>query len=126
MKSETVMDVVVRTVWCMVVATAMLGASGCSGKPSARDCRSVVENVAAQDGNFSIKNFKKVNATTSSLLGQEMYTVHCTWDQVYVKDSSGGLFEQARKKGEVVHTPDGNLIFQKTEKGWQGMDGKVY
>lgn len=126
MKRASVMGRGMRVVCCVAIATAMIGVSGCSGKPSARDCRRVVENIAAKQGNFTVKNFKKVNATMSSMFGQEVYTVQCTWDQVYLRDTPAGMLQQARKKGEVVHTPDGGLVFRKTENGWEGMDGKIY
>ena len=111
---------------CVLIASVILGLTGCSGKPSERACLRMVENVMAQDGNCRIENFKKVNAVSSSTFGQETYTVQCIWDAVYLKDTPGGFMTQGHKKGEVAHTPDGALIFTKTEKGWMGMDGKLY
>jgi len=91
----------------------------------------MVENAAAQEGTYRIKNFRKVNAVTGSTFGQETYTVQCTWDQEYLHDVDskrvmGMLIEPGHKKGEVVPTRDGDLIFKKTEKGWEGLDGKIY
>lgn len=111
---------------CIFMATAILGLAGCSGKPSERTCRRMVENAMAKEGNCRIKNFTKVNAVSGSTFGQETYIVQCTWDQEYLKDAPGSMFEAAHKKGEVIHTPDGNLIFTKTEKGWLGLDGNIY
>ena len=111
---------------CVVIASVVLGLTGCSGKPSERACIRMVENAAAQEGTYKIRNFRKVNAVSGSTFGQETYTVQCTWDQEYLKDAPGNMFQPGHKKGEVVHTPDGNLIFMKTEKGWQGLDGKIY
>lgn len=111
---------------CVLIASVILGLTGCSGKPSERACLRMVENAMTQDGNCRIENFKKVNAESGSTFGQETYAVQCTWDAVYLKDTPGSMFQPARKKGEVVHAPDGNLIFRKTEKGWMGLDGKLY
>ncbi|MFH1097040.1 MAG: hypothetical protein V1749_06035 [Candidatus Desantisbacteria bacterium] len=106
MKSNNVM-IGMRTACCVALVTAMIGVSGCSGKPSTRDCRRFVESIAAQEGGyFAVKNFKKVKSTTSSECVPEMMnTAQCTWDQVYLKDTQGGLLDAGtpRKKGEVVH-----------------------
>ena len=110
----------------VLIASVILGLTGCSGKPSERACLRMVENAMAKDGNCRIENFKKVNAVSGSTFGQETYTVQCKWDSTYLKDTPGGFMTQGHKKGEVVHTPDGNLIFTKTEKGWQGLDGQIY
>jgi hypothetical protein len=110
----------------VLIASVILGLTGCSGKPSERACLRMVENAMAKDGSCRIEHFKKVNAVSGSTFGQETYTVQCTWDATYLKDTPGGFMTQGHKKGEVVHTPDGNLIFTKTEKGWQGLDGQIY
>jgi len=119
-----------RGLGCVMVAAIVLGLTGCSGKPSERACQRVVENAIAKDGYCRIKNFKKVNAVSGSMFGQETYTVQCTWDEEYLKDKpedrSSIIIVPGRKKGDVIHTPDGNLIFRKTEKGWLGMDGNIY
>jgi len=100
--------------------------SGCSDKPSERDARKVFENLYAHDGGARVKSFKKVNATTSSMFGQEVYTVQFTATIEHLQDSSGGMFSRARKTGEIETMDDGQLMFIKTEKGWQGKDGKIY
>ena len=126
MKNAGLAKSALRGLGCFLIASAILGLTGCSGKPSERACLRMVENAMAKDGNCRIKNFKKVNAVSGSTFGQETYTVQCTWDEEYLKDTPGNMFQPDRKKGEVVHTPDGNLIFRKTEKGWMGLDGNIY
>lgn len=111
---------------CIAIALVIFGLTGCSGKPSERDARTVMENMCARDGDARVRSFSKVNATTSSMFGQEIYTVQFTATMEYLMDSPGSLFSSEHKKGDVETMKDGQLMFTKTEKGWQGMDGKIY
>lgn len=86
----------------------------------------MVEEVAAEHGLYRIKNYRTLRAFSGSSFGQETYTVRCTWDQEYLKDAPGSTFNPGPKKGDIVHTPDGNLVFMKTDAGWLGPDGKTY
>ena len=103
-----------------IIAALIVVMAGCSGKPSERDALSAVETKSTwvQDGGCRIKNFKKVNGSTGSLLGQEMYTMECTWDLEYLKGTPGGLFGKPREKGDV-EPKRGSVIFLKTERGWR-------
>ena len=101
----------------------------CSTKPSETDAKKVYENLWKDEikrGEFKINSFKKINAQSGEVFGVKVYVIEVEAEIEYSsKDIPGGSLTTARNKGKIKKIKR-ELKFEKTEKGWQGEDEKIY
>lgn len=99
------------------------GIMGCSSKPSASDAKRVFNNLLKQ-GIFSdsdaltLISLKKTNAQETEMLGVEQYYLFADVEIKSSRDTRD--YKKGTNKDQI------QLIFTKTEKGWQGQDGNIY
>ncbi len=130
-----------------VYLTALAGASlttlliACSsGVPSETDGRKVLENVAKSRGVYEVRTFTKTNAVLDQNGGTYRleFEADVECQKVNTPSSSSGVFNYTfpliergslyvtcGETGQKQKLSD-TLLFEKTEKGWRGMDGEVY
>ena len=123
----------------VVFAIFLLGISalyGCSSKPSEK---AVVSNIENKYQNLvKVVNFKETNAQEGEFMGIKFYLMAYEAEIEYVEDVvlyKFGAVELMERKGKKMGREikkgtrkkiSGTLDFEKTKKGWQGEDGKVY
>ena len=132
----------------IILIIILLPFLGCSSKPSESVGRSVLEN--AYKNIVKIISLEKTNAQEGNAFGVPVYEMAYEATVEYISNAceigsgralAGGLgyislisdnpspFEcitgKIHRRGER-ETIKGKLIFQKTEKGWQGPDGGLY
>lgn len=129
--------------------------SGCSTKPSDKDGRQVLENLLEEQtkGKVKLVDFKKLNAEEGELMGVKLYGIEFEAEVEFLEECYYRVREEfldGITPGIVIDKPmrfgwgevnmfglkkahpsmreklSGKLLFEKTEKGWKGMDGKVY
>lgn len=106
----------------LMIALAFGVVTGCSSTPSESDAKKVYENLLKKQSSDSnavtLVSFKKTNAQESTLFGVEVYTVFA---DVEVKSQRNTIvYRQGINELEI------QVMFEKTEKGWQGQDGNIY
>ncbi len=136
----------------LAASISVVGLAGCSGgKPSTSDAEKVLSNLiqAQSKGVIRLKSFDKKNARDGEVFGQKIYAVDyeatiefldaCYWGSPL---GAGAMFETVKgtpgpmnawmyqgkrpaAKGQTSKV-NGQLLFEKTEKGWRGSDGKIY
>ena len=150
MKSNTIETQFVRYIAPILAALFL---AGCSGSPSERAGRQIVEAKVRNEseGLMKLVSFRKTNATDSGSQYNMEYEAEVVFtDDATVHSSEGGVVYGGalmgpfwarrgsskgltipgqtlldKKKGEKMKR-SGILAFEKTEKGWRGPDGNVY
>jgi len=106
----------------------MLAACGPS-RPGDRAARHVLEYIyTLQPGTFKVLRAHKTNAREMN--NGQVYVLEYEATLRCLKDYQESWLEagsnrRSCKAGGTL-TKSGSLLFSKTEKGWQGMDGKLY
>jgi hypothetical protein len=115
--------------------------------PSESNARSVFENLNSEvikKGPMIIDSFAKTNGQKRNLNGVEAYVVEYSANVTYPKGAlpqcageearqhynqecflamgQGYLIRKVGQKEKM----EGQILFEKTEKGWRGQDGKIY
>jgi hypothetical protein len=115
--------------------------------PSESNARSVFEDLYSEEikkGLMIIDSFAKTNGQKRNLNGVEAYVVEYSANVTYPKGalpqcageearqhynqecflamSQGWLIRKVGQKEKM----EGHILFEKTEKGWRGQDGKIY
>lgn len=110
---------------------------GCSSNPSENNGKDVALNIIKKSNSeqyIKLVSFNKTNATEMEVSGQKIYKMDFEAEVEIIKEATyGGGFKASspsrwfypknvgyRNKFKDV------LVFQKTEKGWLGMDGELY
>ena len=120
---------------------------GSGGVPSESNARSVFESQNSEGlktGVLVINSFSKTNGQKTELMGTEAYNVEFKANVAYpngvisecaVEKWPSNIYSQcfdARVRGVVPkkvgekEVITGEILFEKTEKGWKGEDGKIY
>lgn len=128
----------------LTVAIAALCLTGCGGdgKPSESKARTAFEG--SLKGPVRLLDFRKIDAQEGEMFGVKVYSVEfeakveitenaviepdgtiVAWKNVPRIESMRFAFGQKVAQG-TQHSFKGQLIFQRTERGWKGPDGKVY
>ncbi len=133
------------TLFLAITATAF---SGCSSAPSSSDAQIILENQITKQSKGVIKliGFTQTNAQKGDVMGTKIYsleylaevefTADCYWGGPFggfevmtgEPDPFNFFMYQGKKRAKQGQrkTISRELVFEKTEKGWRGQDGKIY
>ncbi len=135
--------------WATLVLTVTATVfSGCSSVPSSSDAQRILENqiIMQSKGVIKLIGFTQTNAQKGDVMGTKIYsleyqaeiefTADCYWGGPFggfeVMTGEPSLFNAFRYQGKKRAKQgqrkaiSGELVFEKTEKGWRGQDGKIY
>jgi hypothetical protein len=131
----------VLLITCVGTLLTILTIACSSSFPSESDGRKVLESIAANmfggQPLYSVKSFTKTNATDSERIYELEFEADVECKRVNeVAKAAPGSFQGFRiqsskfdvgcsQVGEVKKLK-GTLAFEKTEKGWRGLDGQIY
>lgn len=115
----------------VVAVLAFVGCSSLSGNPSESDAKKIVlsnnnNDIGNQEkeGIIKILSFRKTDGLASIQNGVKCYTLSYELKVEVLKDIGGfsafGLGGPGQCKAGGVYSCTGNVIFVKTEQGWQG------
>ncbi len=135
-------------VYSLISALLVITLTACSaGVPSESNARSVFENEHSKEikeGVLKIDSFEKTNGQKINIFGVEAYKVEykanvtypkgilpeCLGDNwptnIYWKCFNARISGIVSKHPGQKETINGEIVFEKTEKGWKGEDGEIY
>lgn len=129
----------------ILIAVFAMGLSACSeGIPTEGDARQVFENMTnrgeknLKTGDLELKSFKKMNAKEVDILGTKAHVIEFEAELSYPKGWNVQCLGEAGKQNIIgcmmadshevgaTEVTKGEVIFEKTEKGWRGPDDNIY
>lgn len=125
----------------LVLSTLLSFQIACSSAPSQSDARDVLMSKyqdEIENGLVILESFSKVNSQQGEMFGVKFYVVEyeaqirwpkglnteCLGDNSQFKGWDCWM-KEARAPGKIEKL-QGNLTFEKTERGWKGENGEIY